>query len=126
MLKEVKNARQIPGESSRRWFFDDTFDLIVWYDPENTIIGFQLCYDKGLDERALTWLQGKGFTYNRVDDGEGAGARFKMTPTLDPDGTFEKDDVLALFQDESQRVDPDIVETVTEMIKMYPQAREMG
>ncbi len=46
MLKEVKNARQIPGESSRRWFLGDTFDLIVWYAPANTIVGFQLCYEE--------------------------------------------------------------------------------
>ena len=122
MLKEVRKTRQIPNEPFRRWFSDKTFDLIVWYDPDNTIMGFQLCYRKGIDEHALTWLRGKGFSHNRIDDGEGRPARHKMTPLLALDGTFEKNHVLALFENESKEIDPEIVGIVTEMIKRYPQA----
>ena len=46
MLSEIKNARQVPGEGKRRWFRDDDFDLIIWYDDSDTVFGFQLCYDK--------------------------------------------------------------------------------
>ena len=32
MLVEYRNVRQIRGEGHRRWFSDEYFDLIVWYD----------------------------------------------------------------------------------------------
>ena len=112
--------RQIPGDPFRRWFSDDIFDLIVWYTPGNMIMGFQLCYRKGIDERALTWLKGKGFSHDRIDDGEGRIPHHKMTPILVPDGTFKKYDVLARFEKESREIDPDVVRVVTRMIKQYP------
>jgi hypothetical protein len=102
------------------------FDLIVWYTPDNSIMGFQLCYGKGVDEHALTWSEGKGFSHNRIDDGEDCPASHKMTPILVPDGIFEKDNVLALFQKESKAIDPELVRIVTETIKKYPQGKEKG
>ena len=46
MLTEFKGVRQREEEGIRRWFFDDYFDLIIWYDNNHQIEGFQLCYDK--------------------------------------------------------------------------------
>ena len=79
MLTEIQNVRQIPGEGFRRWFSDNYFDLIVWYDDERKLVGFQLCYDKDGRERALTWTHEHGFQHNRIDSGEIAG-HIKMTP----------------------------------------------
>lgn len=45
MLVELKDVRQIPNDGFRRWFTDEDFDLIVWYEDDK-ITGFQLCYDK--------------------------------------------------------------------------------
>lgn len=42
MLREKEYVRQIKGEPRRRWFYDDFFDLIVWYGTDDSIIGFQL------------------------------------------------------------------------------------
>ncbi len=42
MIVEKKDARQIENEGFRRWFTDDFFDLIVWYENKE-ITGFQLC-----------------------------------------------------------------------------------
>ena len=42
MLTEIKGTRQIPGEGRRRWFRDDELDLIVWYEENGAIAGFQL------------------------------------------------------------------------------------
>jgi len=47
MLREVPNVRQIKGESKRRWFSDDYFDLIIWLDETDEIVGFQLGRDRG-------------------------------------------------------------------------------
>ena len=49
MLKE-----SFPGKSSRKWFSDDYFDLIVWIDLNGAVSGFQLRYDKYKKERTLT------------------------------------------------------------------------
>ena len=53
--------KAVRGDYDRRWLSDDFFDLIVWYRPDDTIHGFQLCYDKPYWERALTWLPTEAF-----------------------------------------------------------------
>jgi hypothetical protein len=88
MLQEVKDVRQIPGDLRRRWFCDDYFDLIVWFDPAGSFQGFQLCYDRKLNPRALTWLQDKGYRHNGIDDGEGEAGGHKSSPILVSDGAF--------------------------------------
>lgn len=126
MLREVKHVRQIPGESFRRWFSSETFDLIVWHDQDHSITGFQLCYREGVDQKALTWQRDTGFTHKRVDDGEGRPFRPKMTQILVPDGIFERDHILALFENESKTIDPQVVRLVTQTIKKYPKRQEKG
>ena len=120
MLHEMKDVSQHPGEPRRRWFCDAVFDLIVWYTPEQSITGFQLCYLRGEDRKALTWFKGKGFTHQGVDDGEGRTLRAKMAPVLVPDGTFEKDRVLGSFERESKEIDPQVAKAVSEAIAKYP------
>jgi hypothetical protein len=38
--------KSVRGDYDRRWLSDDYFDLIVWYTSDDTVHGFQLCYDK--------------------------------------------------------------------------------
>ena len=89
MLREEKNIRQVPGDPPRRWFADDFFDLIVWLEPDGSVWGFQLCYDRGFKPRALTWIKGKGFTHAGIDDGEEPGGAHKSSPVLVRDGLFD-------------------------------------
>jgi hypothetical protein len=49
-----------------------------------------------------------------------------MTPILVPDGVFERDHVLELFEQESQVIDPKIVGIVVQTIKQYPQGEKTG
>jgi hypothetical protein len=120
MLKEVQKTRQITGEPHRRWFSDETFDLIVWYAAAGEIIGFQLCYRAWPDEKALTWLRGEGFSHNRIDQGEGRPDHHKMTPILLPDGEFDADRVLEQFQAASGDLDAEVVGMVTRALQNYP------
>lgn len=94
MLTEIRNPRQISGESPRRWFHSTDMDLIVWFVNEkfgeNTPpIAFQLCYDKTRAEKALYWKPALGFTHQSVDDGENDPGKHKGSPLLIPDGIFD-------------------------------------
>ncbi len=118
MLGEVKHCRQVHGEPRRRWFTNESLDLIVWYNPDNTVYGFQLCYDKGKGERALTWVEGRGYTHRRVDTGEMYGMRTdSVTPVLVPDGHFAAADVAGRFLDSSQELETDLVALVIRHIE---------
>ena len=55
MLQELKNVRQVNGEGPRRWFVDDEIELILWYDFDKKLEGFQICYDKLAGTRTITW-----------------------------------------------------------------------
>lgn len=110
MLKEIPDARQVPGEGRRRWFCDDYFDLVVWYDDDD-VTGFQLTYDLGGTPRALTWERSKGCLHTGVDDGE-EGGRMKMSPILVPDGLLDAQGVVGELDRRSSEIDPPLVRLV--------------
>lgn len=123
MLVECQRVRQIRGEGHRRWFTDDYFDLIVWYDgpsadPSN-VTGFQLCYDRGGYERALTWRRDRGYTHERVDTGESAPGSPKSTPILVADGVFDSSGVAERFREASRRIEPALADLVLEKLASY-------
>ncbi len=55
MLRELKNDRQNKGDRHRRWFKDEQLEIILWYDDERKLDGFQICYDKLAASRLITW-----------------------------------------------------------------------
>lgn len=113
-LSEVVPARQVPGEPERRWFTSEDVDLIVWCGADGAPIAFQLCYDRGPAERAVTWTPDGGLSHRRVDDGEGGGGlRFKATPILVPDGAFDAERVRAIFAAQAGALPPAIVEFIS-------------
>lgn len=112
MLQEVLNVRQISGESRRRWFTSADMDLTVWFDDRDRITGFELCYDKGANERAVRWREGEGFLHERVDDGEGRPGRYKGTPILLPDGALDSKKVSRLFKENSREIDGSVADMV--------------
>ena len=119
MLREILNVSQMPG-AHRRWFASSFLDIIVWYDNEMAITGFQLCYDKGREEKALTWRRDYGYSHNRIDDGEGRTYRQKMTPILVADGIFEYKEVSERFKKESKEIDAGIAQFIYEKLLQFP------
>jgi hypothetical protein len=119
MLEEFKNVYQHEGEPKRRWFSDEYFDLIVWYTESNSIFGFQLCYDKQRNQRAVTWKYPSLYFHMRVDDGENQPGHYKSTPILVPDGTFDYKGIAELFKKESLHIEPHITEVVYERVINY-------
>ena len=122
MLREVTNVRQIPDDPPRRWFSDEFFDLIVWFAPDRSIHGFQLCYDIGNKPRALTWFKDKGYTHNGIDDGEPAGGVNKASPILVPDGLFDTPHISAKLAAAGGDLPRDIRELVLTKIREYKKA----
>ena len=116
MLKEAVIS-QIPGERTRRWFTCEEFDLFVFFDGDS-IIEFQLSYDKRQYERILVWSRDSGFNHQAVDDGEHAG-KHKSSPIFVPDGLFARDSVANQFIKEADAVDPDIRDFVYQKIKEF-------
>jgi hypothetical protein len=124
MLTELANVRQIAGESRRRWFSDEYFDLIVWYDERDRISGFQLCYGKPENEHALTWREEGGFTHHAVDGGENKPGKQKETPILIPDGAFAHRAVAEKFEAASGRLEQDLKKLVREKLSAYEKAHD--
>ena len=82
-----KPIRPVDHDLDRHWISDEYFDLIVWYEADGHIYGFQLCYDKPDRERALTWTRDKGFLHTTIEPGESKPTA-NRTPILIVDGTF--------------------------------------
>ncbi len=127
MLREVRNLRQ-DATGFRRWWNDDAFDLIVWYDhPDGEPTGFQLCYSVRGDEHAVTWTPRHGFAHNRVDQGEGNDdapwGLGHATPILVPDGVFPFRAVTDRFRAAAETLDPDLADHVLRHLEAYPGER---
>ena len=121
MLKEVCDVRQIPGDARRRVFFAEDLDLTVWFDHDDAVLGFELCYDKGKNERAVRWNRMHGFLHQKVDDGENRPGRYKGTPILVPDGLFRAKKISRLFLDSSRDIDPALADFIIRKLLEYPE-----
>ncbi len=120
MLYEITKVKSYENEPGRRWFFDHEIDLTVWFGENETIVGFQLCYDKPEDPHALTWWENRGFQHHKIDDGECFGtSAHKGIPILEMDGAFDKDRIAAGFFEKSREMDSAIADFVYDRIMQY-------
>jgi hypothetical protein len=111
-LIETPRCRQVPNDPRRRWFASATLDLIVWFSDAGDVLGFQLCYPHGSEQRAFTWSQDEGYRHHRIDDGESRAGQAKATPILVPCGPFDRERVMGLFESQCGHIDPAIAQTV--------------
>ena len=113
VLKEIRNVRQEPTAGRRRWFDDNVLplELVVWYSPADAIEGFQICYDLGQGEHALTWRPTVGFAHHTVDSGS-VGPFSNRTPILLVDGPVPWPEVTNRFDECGQSLDPELREFV--------------
>ena len=117
MLREIANVKQIKNEPRRRWFSSPTLDLFIWYDDDDAIIQFQICYDKGTAERALTWHFEKGLLHHSVDDGESRTFRMKGSPILVSDGEFDPEIIMSKFREIAGDIDYSTVNFILDNIQ---------
>ena len=108
MLREVLIVEQTDPSLKRRWFESDYFDLFVWQDPDGALVGFQLCYDVELNERALVWNRAEGFYHDGVDHGEGGAGGPGQAPIMVRDGKFDSGTVVPRFEREAARMPAEV------------------
>ncbi len=115
MLREFVRVRQ-EETGFRRLFTDELFDLYVWYEDRTRarMIGFQLVYRSGLDEKALTWTERDGFLHTKVDDGD---RKTNQSPILVQDGLFAYADVHRELSLRVADLEPDVRDFVMEKIE---------
>ena len=114
---EIRNVYQKYGDPFRRWFSDDYFDLIIWENDKEQLIGFQLCYDIKGNEKAITFSDDK-FSHNKIDQGEDNPNK-NLTPILVADGVFDKQSILSKFEKDSTNIDDQVREYVINKIREY-------
>jgi len=125
MLQEIKNVKQERGPGRRRWFESEGLELVVWFDGADRISGFQLCYDLGHGERALTWRHDNGFVHTGIDQGDESPLKNRTpilgAPQLEPPSAL----VVTMFDERSVGLDPAIRRLVHDRLSEYvvPSAR---
>jgi hypothetical protein len=105
VLREITNLKQESGAGRRRWFESDGFDLVVWLGTNEAVTGFQICYDFGRGEHALTWRCESGFAHHAVDTGDATPFK-NETPVLIPVGAVPWRDVADLFARRGEALEP--------------------
>jgi hypothetical protein len=117
MLTEKEGARQTPGESHRRWFSDDFFDLIVWLDATGEVILFQLSYDPDGADGLLEWRRVGGLSHFTVDAAGRRPARHARTPFLVPTPPPVLRPLVDRFAAAATQIDPHIVDFVLGVLR---------
>jgi hypothetical protein len=117
MLREIRDVRQTPGQPTRRWFNDELLDLFVWQDEGGRIVGFQLCFDKDADERALTYSEASGYL---LEDVQAEASSLDMgSPVLANVSTLPFPRLLAQFAERGAGIDSRVLRYVTEKLEAY-------
>src|SRR4051812_3607460 len=63
-------VRIVPGDLPRKWLFDDSIELVVWFSEGDQIFGFQIHYDLRNQPKAFTFTRSAGFSHHLIDSGE--------------------------------------------------------
>ncbi len=109
-LTEIRNILQ-EEKYNKRWFQDDYFDLMVWYDSSD-IAGFELCYDRIANEHVFMWWKDSGAAHYAVDSGSDTPLK-NMTPLYVSDGSVDARALLARFSESAQAIEPALSEFVS-------------
>lgn len=121
-MREIKGVQQERGAGRRRWWESDDLDLVVWLENGPIPTGFQLLYNAGHGEHALTWREGDGIQHHRIDSGDSK-RPFKATPVLATTAPLTPSvwrEIVALFENRSPSLEPELRRFVSETLKRHP------
>ncbi len=123
-LVEHKGVRQRPDEGFRRWFVNDFFDVIVWYESAaGELVGFQLCYNRNKVERAFTWHRNKRSSHYVSSGDDGRGRPWKATAILYGDAGPVPEEVILRLQEERGELDDSLLDMITKSVRDYNASR---
>ncbi len=119
-LTENRGVRQRPEEGFRRWFLNEYFELIIWYDRQGgDVTGFQLCLDRNRFERAFTWTKEYASTHFVSDAYVEKGVSHLATGILKGAGrTVSAEETQRLIAEKGE-LDDDLLAFVVEKIEGY-------
>ena len=118
MLSEVTNLTQHDAGAHRRWFHDEFFDLYVWENVAGELQGFQLCYAKADQQRALRWSPEAGYSHEGVDAPEDKPGR-SMSALFVADGVFDANNVGTIFENAALEMPEKFRSFVLDRIRAY-------
>ncbi len=120
MLRECRQVAQVNGEPIRRWFHDELFDLLVWFDGEDQPIGFELIHDPEDSPRALVYRPTGRLSYSYVDDGSSdvEPAYGGMARILGKSASFPRELLLKEFTQRSEEMEPRVAQFVRRVIRI--------
>jgi len=118
MLVEIPNVKQYEPNLHRRWFQNAFFDLYVWSNDVDELFGFQLCYEKGGDQRALRYSHGLGFQHEGVDQPEDKPGR-SMSAIFVANGALDADALCARFALDAIEIPASVRAFVIEQLGKY-------
>lgn len=122
MLRKMP-TRQIDGEPQRLWLTDDYFDLFLYYHPDGTISGFQLCYAKQTNEKSITWLGSGMPRHEGVDVGEDSPLKSR-SPVMARAHVFRREPMRTEFVKRSAELEPEIRDLILSKIDAVPTVRK--
>ena len=111
MMLEIPHVKQYEPGLTRRWFQNGYFDLFTWQDQGGAFHGFQLCYAKDSDQRALRYSVDSGLRYEGVSQPEEKPGR-AMTTIFVADGTPDAT-LRQRFEKDGAALPPDVFEFVS-------------
>ena len=117
MLREIIKVAQDDPSRPKRWFTSAYFDLFVRYGPDHQIDSYELCYNKTIDEKVVSFSGSSGISHHTVDDGEQDPLRPKRAPIYLPDDRCDHRLLCTRFIQESKAIDQQVVNFVVDTLK---------
>jgi hypothetical protein len=115
MMLEIPHVKQYEPGLTRRWFQNAYFDLFTWHDSQGAFHGFQLCYAKNGDQRALRYSADIGLRHEGVNQPEEKPGR-AMTAIFVADGAPDTT-LLARFTEDGAGLPEDIFKFVSTQLR---------
>lgn len=117
MLRAIQTDKN--NDPARLWFRDQEHDLFIWVNRQNEPIAFQFSNDRNSSEHSINWSLDRGYSHDRIDTGEAADGRYKMTPIMVPDGRFDNRKIAERFKAVSADLPSDFSEFIYRTLIAY-------
>jgi hypothetical protein len=79
-------------------------------------VGFQICYDFGRAEHAVTWRPGLGFAHSVIDAGDEDPLHNRVSILRPPVGTPPWSDIARVFDERSEPLEPDLRQLIRDKL----------